>query len=201
MKAVVFYIKNTVYGIDIMRTVEVVNYIKPNTIHKAPKFVEGVIEFRDNIIPVIDFRKRLESKKIKQTLDTRIIIYRKNEEMIGLVVDTASEVFAYTEGQLIDSPEMVVHVQTKYIQGFIKDAERAIILLDIDKILDTQESILLEKFRKSLKKKGTKKTSSKTTRKTTRKTTTKTRKSTVKKSTKTTNKKTSKSRKKRASKE
>lgn len=152
MKIVVIKLGSNLYGLDIMRIDEVINYIKPLDVPKMPIFIEGVIDFRKSIVPLVDFRKRFEIKKVVNTPDTRIIILKNEDNKIGIIVDEATEVVKYETDDLLPNPKKIIHIKNKFVQGFLRKDERSIILLNIDRILSTDESLLLQKFKKNLKK-------------------------------------------------
>ncbi|MFC1848959.1 chemotaxis protein CheW [candidate division CSSED10-310 bacterium] len=147
MKIIAFKVKDDYFGIDIMRVVEVVNYRSLQKVPQPPPFVDGVLKFRDNIIPILDFRRRLESANIVHNPDTRIIIFKKNTHLIGIVVDEASEVVSYVPDEVLTSPDFIIHIKNEFIEGFLEKGNKSIILLDFDKILTTEESLLLDNFR------------------------------------------------------
>ncbi|MBN2385337.1 purine-binding chemotaxis protein CheW [bacterium] len=157
MKIVVFRIEANHYGLDIMRIEEVLSYSSPQSIPKMPDFIEGVIDFRKQVVPLFDMRKRFEVDQVLYTPDTRVILLRLQKQLIGLVVDEASEVIMYEADEFRVKPDQIVTIKNEFISGFVKRQNRTIVLLDIDRIITSQESILLEKFQKMVKKSGKRK--------------------------------------------
>jgi purine-binding chemotaxis protein CheW len=151
MKAVGFRINTSHYGLDIMKIAEVINYIPAQRLPGTPSFLEGIITIRERtVIPAIDFRKRLEEPCSEITPDTRIIIIKQESQFIGLIVDEASEVFTYSVDDVVEKSDYVVNLKTQYIGGFLYRNNRTIILLNIDLILSTEESLLLDEFCETL---------------------------------------------------
>jgi len=149
MKIVVFKISDTWFGIDIMKVVEVLNYVTPQKIPNTPAFLEGVINFRNTIIPLLDFRKRLETQRLEFTPNTRIIIYKYYDDLLGLIVDEASEVVSFEEQDMMNRPEFIVNGANEYIESFLKQEDRMILILRYDEVLTTNERIQIADFQKS----------------------------------------------------
>jgi len=136
---VVFKIDNEYYGINI-KFVE--NIEKAQSITRVPfaqSYLEGVINLRGNIIPVVNLRERfmMESKDI--TKDTRIIIINFSGYNIGLVVDSSSEVVQFDEGNIEKAPKIGNLAKNDFIKEVGKENERIVMLIDIKKVLDIVE--------------------------------------------------------------
>ncbi|MDM8533099.1 chemotaxis protein CheW [Clostridiaceae bacterium HSG29] len=137
---VVFKIDNEYYGIDI-KFVE--NIEKAQSITRVPfaeSYLEGVINLRGNIIPVVNLRERfmMESKEI--TKDTRIIIINFNGYHVGLVVDSSSEVVQFDEENIEKAPKIGDSIKNDFIKEVGKENERIVMLIDIRKVLDIVET-------------------------------------------------------------
>ncbi len=136
---VVFKIDNEYYGINI-KFVE--NIEKAQSITRVPfaqSYLEGVINLRGNIIPVVNLRERfmMESKDI--TKDTRIIIINFSGYNIGLVVDSSSEVVQFDEENIEKAPKIGNLAKNDFIKEVGKENERIVMLIDIKKVLDIVE--------------------------------------------------------------
>ncbi|NLJ85121.1 MAG: chemotaxis protein CheW, partial [Firmicutes bacterium] len=107
-------------------------------------FVEGVTNLRGEVIPIIDLKKRFGVKATEMTDDSRIIIVDISDNRVGLVVDDVTEVLRISEGDIDPPPRAVAGLKAEYIQGIGKVGERLLILLDVDKILTTEEKIELQ---------------------------------------------------------
>ncbi len=136
---VIFKIENEHYGLDI-KFVE--NIEKAQAITRVPfaeSYIEGVINLRGNIIPVVDLRIRFELEKKETTKDSRIIIINFDSYHIGLVVDSSSEVVQLKKENIESAPRIGNSVRNDFVKEVGKDNERIIMLLDINKILDIVE--------------------------------------------------------------
>ena len=145
---VAFDLAGQVYGIDIARVYEIIRMESLTAIPRAPEFVEGVINLRGQIIPVIDLRKRFGLPKAEQTRSSRIIIVEMNEMRVGLTVDAVLEVLDLGVGTINPPPPVVQGgVDSAFLQGIALVKERLVVLLAVD-------SILIKKERDALKKAG-----------------------------------------------
>lgn len=145
MKFAVFSIGKVEFALDIMRIKEIVKPLKINTIPKAPRFIEGVINLRGKIIPIVDLRKRFGVKIPESPLSSeRIIIVRLEKKIIGLIVDSVSDVISLGKGDISPPPEIVKGVSAQFIKGLGKIGDRLALLMDLDRILTVSERISLK---------------------------------------------------------
>jgi purine-binding chemotaxis protein CheW len=145
MKFAVFSIGAVDFALDIMRIKEIVKPLKITTIPKAPRFIEGVINLRGNIIPIVDLRKRFGVKIPESPLSSeRIIIAKLNGKIIGLIVDLVTNVLSLGKSDISPPPEIVKGISSQFIKGLGKVGSRLILLIDLDRILTVSERISLK---------------------------------------------------------
>ena len=139
VQLVVFNLCNEEYGVDIMQVKEIVNYMVPVKVPNAPEFIEGIINLRSEIIPIINLKKRfnIEGQEIEE--NKRIIVMNINEKKVGFVVDEASEVISIENESIEPAPDIVTGVDRKYITGIGKSGERILIILELDKLFSEEE--------------------------------------------------------------
>lgn len=139
VQLVVFNLCNEEYGVDIMQVKEIVNYMVPVKVPNAPEFIEGIINLRSEIIPIINLKKRfnIEGQEIEE--NKRIIVMNINEKKVGFVVDDASEVISIENESIEPAPDIVIGVDRKYITGIGKSGERILIILELDKLFSEEE--------------------------------------------------------------
>lgn len=137
---VVFKLGDEEYGIDIMSVKEIGPYRESVKIPNTPEFIEGVINYRGEVIPIINLVKRfnLEDKGI--TSDTRVIVINLKGKQIGFVVDEASQTVRLKDKDIDPAPDVVVSIDREYITGVGKlDEERLLILIDLEEVLNDKE--------------------------------------------------------------
>lgn len=137
---VVFKLNKEEFGVDIMNVKEIIPYQKSTQIPNSPNFIEGVINYRGNVIPIINLNKRFKLNTEEITGDTRIIVINIEEKEIGFVVDEASQTLRLEKEQIDPTPDIISDVDRRYITGVGKiDESRLLILLDLEKVLTDRE--------------------------------------------------------------
>jgi purine-binding chemotaxis protein CheW len=144
VKVVSFHLGNEEYGVDIAQVQEIIRMVEITHVPRAPRFMEGVINLRGQLIPIIDLRTRFSMPRIDQTKSTRIIVTEIGNKRVGIVVDSVSEVLNIPLEQVEDAPDMIAGVGTEYIQGVGKVSDRLIILLDLTMVITGEEKAELE---------------------------------------------------------
>lgn len=152
VQLVTFQVGTEEYGLDISSITEVVRPLKITPLPKMPAFIEGVINLRGVIIPVVDLRNRFELKTINNNpRKMRMIITRgvvhgtagTSGDLVGLVVDNVDEVIHVPKKDIDRAPEAATGKHADFISGMGKVGDRLIILLDIARILSQQERVAL----------------------------------------------------------
>ncbi|MBO2522076.1 MAG: chemotaxis protein CheW [Clostridia bacterium] len=123
------------YGVDIYRVREIIRVPAITRVPRAPEYVEGVINLRGGVIPVIDLRKRFGMEKGEESAERRIVVSELGNQTVGMVVDGVSEVLEVDEAEIDPPSEYVMTVDSQYITGIVK-REKLIILLDLEKVLE-----------------------------------------------------------------
>ncbi len=141
---VIFTISNTEYGIYINNVLEVVRADGIAPLPKAPPFIKGVINLRGKVIPVMDLRERFNVINIINTRKTRIIIIRLENKEVGLIVDSVINVESINKAKIEPPLPVFGGLKMEYINGIAKFNNRIVIILNIEKILTSEEKILLQ---------------------------------------------------------
>ena len=135
LQLVSFKIGAEEFGVDILKVQEINKMTSITKVPNAPDFVEGVINLRGRVIPIIDLRTRLGLEKIEHTKDTRIIVVELDGKTVGFIVDAVNEVLRIPAGITEKPPELVAGIESDYITAVGKLEDRLLILLDLDKVL------------------------------------------------------------------
>lgn len=139
LHVVSFKLHQEEYAIEITKVKEIILLEGITRIPQVPEFIEGIINLRGNVIPIIDLRKRFGLSAEERTEHTRIIVTRMEGRIIGLIVDSVSQVMKIPKADVQPPPDTIASISGKYILGIGKVDERMIILLDIEKILTESE--------------------------------------------------------------
>jgi purine-binding chemotaxis protein CheW len=148
-KYLTFTLASEEYGIGILKIREIIGMMPITTVPQTPGFVKGVINLRGKVIPVIDLRLRFGMDAIDYTERTCIIVVEiegsAGTVQIGIVVDAVSEVLNVNAEDVEETPTFGAKLNTDYILGMAKMEGGVKILLDIDKVLSSEEITTLEK--------------------------------------------------------
>jgi purine-binding chemotaxis protein CheW len=144
IQVVSFRLGSEEYGVDISQVQEIIRMVEITHVPRAPRFMEGVINLRGQLIPIIDLRTRFSMPRAEHTKSTRIIVTEIGSKRVGIVVDSVSEVLNIPVDQVEDAPDMIAGVGTEYIQGVGKVNDRLIILLDLTMVMSGDEKAQLE---------------------------------------------------------
>ena len=136
---VVFDLANEVYGMDIGVVLEIIRMQEITKVPRTPEFVEGIINLRGKIIPVVDLRKRFSLPVTDETADNRIVVVDIDGQGIGMVVDAVAEVIRISTGSIEPPSEAITTQESDYLLGIAKLEDRLIILLDMNKLLMNEE--------------------------------------------------------------
>jgi purine-binding chemotaxis protein CheW len=132
---VVFRIGAEEFAVDIRLTKEIIAMREITAVPQTLAFVEGVMNLRGNLVPVLDLRKRLRAGRPEAHSHLRIIIALLDGKQMGLIVDAASEVVRASEEMIEPPPDVIREIGADYIEGIINLNERFITLLDLNKAL------------------------------------------------------------------
>jgi purine-binding chemotaxis protein CheW len=139
-----FKLGNEEYGIDILRVQEIRGYEAVTRIANAPEFIKGVINLRGIIIPIIDMRIKFNLGKPVYDQFTVVIILNINDRVMGIVVDSVSDVVTLTQEQIKPAPDMGTSFSSNYLMGLATIEDRMIILADISKLMTSKEMGLID---------------------------------------------------------
>lgn len=143
LQLVTFSIGEEEFGVNILKVQEIIRTMDITKVPRAPAFVEGVINLRGKVIPIIDLRKRFGLFSKPEDKDTRIVVIEINNIIVGFVVDAVSEVLRIPASTVEPPPPVVAGVESDYINGVGKLKDRLLIMLDLDRILTSEDMDML----------------------------------------------------------
>ncbi len=134
-----FTLGNEHYGVDILKVQEIRGYDAVTRVPDAPDYIKGVINLRGTIVPVIDLRLKLRLENARYDAFTVMIVLNVEDRVVGIVVDSVSDVIPLAAEQIRPTPEFGAAVDTRFISGIGTQDDRMLILLDIETLLDTAD--------------------------------------------------------------
>ena len=147
-KYLTFSLESEEYGIGILKVKEIIGMLPITSVPRTPEFVKGVINLRGKVIPVIDLRSKFNMKSTSYNDRTCIIVVEidasQSTVLIGIVVDTVSEVLNIKEDEIEETPAFGTKLDTRFILGMAKQEGGVKILLNIDKVLSSGEMAAIQ---------------------------------------------------------
>jgi purine-binding chemotaxis protein CheW len=140
-KFLTFFLGTEEYGLEILKVHEIIGMMPITRVPRTPLFIRGVINLRGKVIPVVDLRLKFAMESKEQTEETCVIVVQAQGVEMGIIVDKVSEVLDIAGQDIDDAPYFGADVKTDYLLGIGKAGERVKLLLDIDKVLSSDEVI------------------------------------------------------------
>ena len=144
LQLVSFKIGDEEFGVDILRVQEINRMSQITKVPNTPDFLEGVINLRGRIVPVIDLRVKLGMLRKEHDKDTRIVVVELKGKTMGFIVDEVNEVLRISKDITEAPPDIISGVNAEYITSIGKLEDRLLILLDLERTLSTTEFGALE---------------------------------------------------------
>lgn len=143
-KFLTFFLAGEEYGLEILKVHEIIGMMPITPVPRTPSHVKGVINLRGKVIPIVDMRLKLEMEAEETTDQTCIIVVQANSLDIGTIVDKVSEVLDIAAGDIDDAPSFGATVNSDYILGIGKSEGKVKLLLDIDKVLCSEDLAVMD---------------------------------------------------------
>ena len=142
LQLVSFNIGSEEFGVDILKVQEINRMVEITRVPQTPHYVEGVINLRGKVIPIIDLRKRFNLEVRAYDKNTRIVVVDIDGMVMGMIVDAVSEVLRLQSNTIESAPDIVTGVNADYIQGVAKLEDRLLIFLDLSKVVETVDAAM-----------------------------------------------------------
>jgi purine-binding chemotaxis protein CheW len=147
---IIFRVGAEEFAVDILLVKEVVMMREVTPVPETEFYVEGVMNLRGSLLPVVDLRKRLRARRVANGADQRILIARFGGKLIGLIVDGTSEVVRVSRDMIEPAPDIIRELEADYVAGIINLNERFITLMDLERALVGDVSNELEQVMAAL---------------------------------------------------
>ena len=132
------------YGMDILKVQEIRGYDAVTAIANTPSFIKGVINLRGIIVPIIDLRIKFNLGNVDYNELTVVIILSLSTRVVGVVVDSVSDVLTLSHEQIKAAPSLSTSLDTRYIMGLGTVDQRMLILVDIEKLMSSRDMELMD---------------------------------------------------------
>jgi purine-binding chemotaxis protein CheW len=143
IQLVAFRVADHEFAFNVFQVERILRFEKPTPLPKSPDYLEGTVQYGDEVVPVVDLRKRLEVAA-SEGEETRIVIVSWEEGRIGIVVDAVLEVLKIPADEIKPPPGIVRGLAADYINGILPLSERTLVVLAVSKLLTSEERIALD---------------------------------------------------------
>ena len=144
-KIVTFRLGDDLFAADIYSVERVLRYQQTTPVPNVPEWIEGVIDYQNRVVPVINLRRRFEMPAAPIGGDTRILIFNVAGEWIGGIVDAVLDVASLDAGKLAPPPPIFRGLAGEYLLGIVRREQRLVVFLDVGRLLSTSERLVLER--------------------------------------------------------
>jgi purine-binding chemotaxis protein CheW len=144
LQLVSFNIGDEEFGVDILKVQEINRMVDVTRVPNTPEYVDGVINLRGKVIPIIDLRRRFGMERKEKDKNSRIIVVELKGKVLGFVVDAVSEVLRIKKSVSEPPPPIIAGIDADYITAIAKLENRLLILLDLERVLTTEEHSEME---------------------------------------------------------
>jgi len=150
VQLVIFHLGADLFAADVFAVERVLRYREPSSVPGVPKWIEGVMPYRDTVIPVVDMRHRIELAEAPVTLDTRILVFNGTGGWIGAIVDSVSEVAVVPSASVTPPPQLFNGLPAQFMRGIAKVGEQVVVVLDIERVLTSTERLEFQRIVETL---------------------------------------------------
>ena len=147
---VTFMIGSETYGVEVLRVREIIGMTDITHVPNSMDFMKGVINLRGTVVPVVDMRKKFRMDEREYDIFTVILIVEIKGTLIGMIVDSVSDVIGLPSESIQDTPHFSANIEADYIKCIGKSDEDLVIILDADRILTTEELNRIDNNRESV---------------------------------------------------
>ncbi len=143
-KLVTFRLGDDHFAADIFSVERVLRYVAPTPVPDMPAYIEGVMDYRNAVVPVVNLRRRFELPDAPVRNETRILVLNVDGEWVGLVVDAVSQVATFDRAAVAPPPKLFRGLAGEYIRGIVRQGDKLVIFLDVDHLISSTERIALQ---------------------------------------------------------
>lgn len=150
VQLVIFHLGADSFAAEVFGVERVLRYTQPSSVPGVPRWVEGVMPYRDTVIPVVDMRHRIQLPEAPITPETRILVFTGTGGWVGVIVDSVSEVAVIPAASLTPPPPLFHGLPAHLMRGIATVGEQVVIVLDIDRVLTSTDRIEFERIMQTL---------------------------------------------------
>lgn len=144
-QVVTFRLGDDYFAADIFAVERVLRYAPPTPVPNMPAWIDGVLEYQQRILPVVNLRRRFNLPEAAPRPETRVLVLTTDTEWIGVVVDAVQEVISVPAGQVSPPPALFRGLSSEFLRGIVRRDDRLIVFLDVQRLLASHERLALQR--------------------------------------------------------
>jgi purine-binding chemotaxis protein CheW len=144
VKLVTFQLGMDLFAADVFSVERVLRYVPPSSVPDVPAWIEGVIEHRGKVIPLVDMRRRIELADASITPETRTLVFTTSDGWVGAIVDAVHEVAVVPATSVAPPPPMFKGLKSEFVRGIAKVRDQLVVVLEVDRVLTSADRIAFE---------------------------------------------------------
>lgn len=144
VKLVIFRIGDDLFAAEVLAVDRVLRYSAPNPVPDVPRWIQGVIEHRGSVIPVVDLRLRIERDEMELSASTRILVLNTSDGFVGAIADAVVEVAAVPASAVSAPPPLFRGLAAAAVRGIAKVRDQLVVVLDTDRVLTRADRVVVD---------------------------------------------------------
>ena len=144
VKLVVFRIGDDLFAAEVLAVDRVLRYAPPNPVPDVPRWIEGVIEHRGSVIPVVDLRRRIERDALEPGASTRILVLNTSDGFVGAIADAVVEVAIVPASAVAAPPPLFRGLAADVVRGIAKVRDQLVVVLDVERVLTRADRVVVD---------------------------------------------------------
>lgn len=136
---VVFDVNGELFGAEASQVFQIIRYKEATKLPKMPKFVEGILNFRDSVLPVVNLAKRFDMGDITVNKKTKILVTSIEDKFAGFIVNDVSEIVKFSDTEVNAAPSIISGETAAYLKKVARKGDKLISIIDLEKILTVNE--------------------------------------------------------------
>ena len=139
LQTVVFSLNGQFYGAEASQVFQIIRYQEVTKVPKMPRFIEGIINYRGTVLPVINLNKRFELGELNVTKKTKILVTKLGDRVAGFIVNDVSEIVKFTDNDIEPAPGVICGEANTFLSKVGKKGDQLVSIIDLEKILNDNE--------------------------------------------------------------
>ncbi len=150
VKLVTFRLGADIFAANVLSVERVLRFSVPAAVPDVPQWIEGVLPYRDTVIPIVDMRRRIGLAAPENTSETRILVLGAADGWVGAIVDAVREVAVVPAASVAPPPPLFRGLSEQFVRGIAKIGEQVVVVLDVDRVLSSTDRIEFERAIESM---------------------------------------------------